>query len=85
MQIRAGMANDLTNEIVGRFKGPGTTGAHHVIRFTKKVQAQFITFQIMEDKSVLQINGINLNERPIIGKILFHFLLLSSPIIILFI
>ena len=72
LEIRAGAKNDLTNEIVGRFKGPGVTGQKHVIQFTKSVVAEFLTFQLKKKAAVLQINGIYLNEKPILGKDYFQ-------------
>ena len=68
LEVRAGTNNDNANEIVGRFAGPGATGAKHVVRFTKSVVADFLTFQIKKDHAVLQINGIYLNEMPVFGK-----------------
>ena len=68
LEIRAGMKNDLTNEVVGTFKGPGTTGAKHVVPFTKEVVAEYLTFQLKKKNAILQIQGIKLNEAPILGK-----------------
>ena len=68
LEVRAGTNNDNANEIVGRFAGPGATGAKHVVRFTKSVVADFLTFQIKKDDAVLQINGIYLNDIPELGK-----------------
>ena len=68
LEIRAGAKNDLTNEIVGRFKGPGVTGQKHVIQFTKSVVADILTFQLKKKNVALQINGIYLNEKPVLGK-----------------
>ena len=70
LEIRAGTKNDLTNEIVGRFKGPGVTGQKHVVQFTKSVVADFLMFQLKGTNVVLQINGIYLNEQPALGKYL---------------
>ena len=68
LEIRAGMKNDLTNEIVGTFEGPGATGAQYVIQLTKEVVAEYLTFQLKKENAVLQIQGIRLNEKPILGK-----------------
>ena len=68
LEVRAGTKNDNTNEIVGHFKGPGVTGGRHVVQFTKPVVANFLTFQIKKKNAVLQINGIYLNEMPVLGK-----------------
>ena len=68
LEIRAGAKNDLTNEIVGRFKGPGVTGQKHVIQFTKSVVADILTFQLKKKNVALQINGMYLNEKPVLGK-----------------
>ena len=62
------MKNDNTNEIVGHFKGPGVTGAKHVVQFTKPVVADFLTFQLKKKNAILQINGIYLNEIPALGE-----------------
>ena len=68
LEVRAGTKNDLTNEVVGTFKGPGVTGAEHVIQFTKPVMADILTFQLLGKNAILQINGIYLKETPGIGK-----------------
>ena len=59
------MKNDLTNEVVGTFKGPGETGAKYVIQLSKEVIAEYLTFQTKKNNAELQINGIKLNEKPI--------------------
>ena len=61
------MKNDLTNEVVGTFKGPGKTGAKHVVQFTKEVTAKYLSFQLKKKKAILQIKEIKLNEKPVIG------------------
>ena len=68
LEVRAGTKNDNTNEIVGTFAGPGFTGGRHVVQFTKPVVADFLTFQLKKKNAILQINGIFLNERPVLGK-----------------
>ena len=68
LEVRAGTKNDNTNEIVGTFAGPGVTGGRHVVRFTKPVVADFLTFQLKKQPAILQINGIYLNEMPAFGK-----------------
>ena len=62
LEIRAGTKNDLTNEVVGTFAGPGVTGQKHTIQFTKWVFADVLTFQLKKENVALQINGIYLNE-----------------------
>ena len=64
LEVRAGMKNDLTNDVMGSFKGPGTTGGVHVVRFTKPILAEFMTFQLVKKSATLQINGIRLNQQP---------------------
>ena len=69
LEIRAGTKNDLTNEVVGTFAGPGATGQKHVVLFTKWVNADVLTFQLKKKNVALQINGIYLNEElTTIGK-----------------
>ena len=68
-----GIKNDLTNEIVGTFKGPGRTGIPDVIQFTKQVVAQYMSFQIKKKSALLQIQGIKFNEKPVLGKQSFVF------------
>ena len=68
LEVRAGTKNDLTNEVVGIFKGPGVTAAYHKIQFTKPVMADILTFQLLGNNAILQINGMYLNEGPAIGK-----------------
>ena len=76
LEIRAGMKNDLTNEIVGKFKGPGRDGAKHVILLREEVTALYISFQI-KVKEILQIRGIWLNEDETLGecKIICYYLI----------
>ena len=61
------MKNDLTNDVVGTFKGPGKTGAKHIVQFTKEVNAKYLSFQLKKKKAILQIKEIKLNEKPVIG------------------
>ena len=69
LEIRAGTKNDLTNEVVGTFAGPGATGQKHTVQFTKWVFADVLTFQLKKLNAPLQINGIYLNEeQTTIGK-----------------
>ena len=51
----------LTNEVVGRFKGPGVTGGEHKITFQRKVMAEYLTVQ-MEGKGILHVNKITIEE-----------------------
>ena len=73
LEVRAGTKNDNTNEIVGRFIGPGITGAKHVVRFINPVVANFLTFTLKKEDAVLQINGIYLNEESAQGKYTFFY------------
>ena len=69
LEIRAGTKDDLTNEVVGTFAGPGATGQKHTVQFTKWVYADVLTFQLKKDNIALQINGIYFNEEQTnIGK-----------------
>ena len=62
------MSDSLTtNDKLGWFEGPGTTGAQHVIRFDQSALVQFIKFQ-MKINEVLTIDGIRLNEEPPNGE-----------------
>ena len=66
LEIRAGLKNDLTNEVMGTFAGPGSTGGSHVVPFKKPVIADYITFQLKMNKVFLHVNGIRLNDKPAI-------------------
>ena len=68
LEIRAGMKNDLTNEVVGTFKGPGETDEQYTTRFDEGIVAEYLTFQLKKKKAVLQIQGIKLNDETISGK-----------------
>ena len=59
----------MTNEVVGTFKGPGTTGAKHLIQFTRDVIAEYLTFQLRKKNAILQIQEIKLNEAQSLGKL----------------
>ena len=72
LEVRAGMRNDLTNPIVGTFKGPGEEGKRYVIRSRLAILAEFITFQLNMEKAILTINGIKLNEEPILEGVVLH-------------
>jgi len=67
LEIRAGMNNDMTNDVVGTFKGPGKTGEQYTIRLQRAVVAEFLTFQIRGKQQYLQIEGIRLNEQSAIA------------------
>ena len=67
IQVRAGMANNINNPVVGTFKGPGKSKGVYVIRLTKAVRARYIVI-LMKGKGYLQVNGIRLNEKPVGGK-----------------
>ena len=65
LEIRAGMANNINNQVVGYFKGPGQTNKEYTIRLSKKVKARYISIQ-MKATGYLQINGIKLNLESIL-------------------
>ena len=65
LEVRAGLRNDLTNQIIGIFFGPGKRGYAYVIRSPSHILAEFISFQSKINKTSLQIEGIVLNEEPI--------------------
>ena len=64
LQLRGGNKSDLTNEVLGLFKGPGATGGVHVIRLKRPAIVEYLSFQLMMDAAVLQINGVRLNKEP---------------------
>ena len=68
LEIRAGMRNDLTNEIVGTFKGPGITGERYTIQLTRAVVAEYLTFQLKKKRAILHVQGIKLNKHLKQGK-----------------
>ena len=55
------MKNDLTNPVIGEFKGPGETGGVDIILLNETVTVQFLTFQL-RSQGTLQINGIKLGQ-----------------------
>ena len=67
LEIRAGMANNLKNQLVGRFKGPGQTNKEYTFRLSHAVKARYISI-LMRAKEYLQINGIKLNLHPILPR-----------------
>ena len=75
LEIRAGMNNDLTNEVVGFYKGPGKTGEQYTIRLKVPVVAEFLSFQLKGKQQYLQIEGIRLNEQPSLGEYKINFTL----------
>ena len=75
LEIRAGMNNDLTNEVVGFYEGPGKTGEQYTIRLKVPVVAEFLSFQLKGKKQYLQIEGIRLNEQPALGEYKLNFTL----------
>ena len=62
LEVRAGVSPGLTNEVVGRFAGPGFTGGVHLIKFDRVVMVQYLSFQIMGNGN-LQVNGIRVNQK----------------------
>ena len=66
LEIRAGMANNINNQVVGYFKGPGQTNKEYTIRLSKEVKARYISI-LMKATEHLQINGIKLNLEPILS------------------
>ena len=76
VQVRAGLTDSLTNNIVGTFKGPGTLSGRHIIQFASSVLVEYMTFQIIGEQEVLHINGIRLNEVDAMGMLrVFTYLL----------
>ena len=63
LEIRAGMKNDLTNDVIARFKGPGETGAQYGLPVTKVVVAEYMTFQLKKKSTYLMIQGIKINAK----------------------
>ena len=60
LEIRGGMKRlFLTNPVIGKFKGPGTTGGVHKIQVTPS-KVLYLSFQQTGNAHVLQINGIKL-------------------------
>ena len=72
LEIRAGMKNDLTNELVATFKGPGITGGIHEIEFKKSVIAEFLTLQLNKKSAILQVNGILLSRSKHLPTFTFY-------------
>jgi len=66
LEIRAGMTpvdagfrgKLVVNKKVGEFAGPGVTGETYTIEFDEEVTAQYITLQLTDPNSILQINEI---------------------------
>ena len=58
------MRQDLTNQRVGTFKGPGETGSVHVIKSESRLLAEFISFE-KAGTGRLMIEGLKLNQQPI--------------------
>ena len=65
LEVRAGLRNDLTNQILGRFDGPGKSGHAYVISTTTQLIAEFVSLQLRLKMGILQIQGLVLNEFPI--------------------
>ena len=80
LEIRAGMANNMNNQVVGFFKGPGQTNKEYTIRLSKEVKARYISIQ-MKATGYLQINGIKLNLESIKGNIKKPYIITFSPIL----
>ena len=59
LELRGGFLNDLTNPVIGLFKGPGETHGAHRIPQPKPVEVLFLSFQL-KTREYLQINGIRL-------------------------
>jgi len=66
LEIRAGMTpvdeefrgKLVVNKKVGEFAGPGVTRETYTIEFDEEVTAQYITLQLTDPNSILQINEI---------------------------
>ena len=67
LEIRAGMENNMNNQVVGYFHGPGETNKEYTIRLSKEVKARYISI-LMKTAEYLQINGIKLNLEPILSE-----------------
>ena len=61
LELRGGMKNHLLNAVIGRFRGPGRTKGVHKIQLQYPTKVQFLSFQLMMNAGVLQINGIKLS------------------------
>ena len=74
LEIRGGMSYDVTDPVLGEFKGPGTSKGVHLIPFEKPSEVLFLKFQLKLSDAHLQINGIQLQIGK--GKIYWscHFL-----------
>ena len=64
LEIRAGMRNDLTNQLLATFPGPGERGAKYEFNFHKPTSlAEYITLQIVQDqRTSLEINEIEITS-----------------------
>ena len=63
LELRGGMKNDLTNPVIGEFKGPGKTKGVHHITLEKPTKILYLTFQLKMNAAILQVNGIRLNTK----------------------
>ena len=75
LEVRGGMTNetnDVTNPVIGEFKGPGTTGGVHLIPLKKPSEILFLKFQLKSSNAVLQINGINVRYDRGKNRIFLH-------------
>ena len=53
---------DDLNEVCGFYEGPGETGGVDLIICDSPIRAKHITFQIMKDIGVLQVNEVWVNK-----------------------
>ena len=63
LEISGGMKNDLTNPVIGEFKGPGTTEGKHFIPLKGPTEVSYMTFQLKMRMGILQLNGIRFTEK----------------------
>merc|ERR1719319_1815438 len=52
------------NSVCGIYEGPGKTGSVEKIDFKKPILAKYITVQLKDKKSILQVNQLELVKDP---------------------
>ena len=78
MEVRGGLENGLTNNVIGWFEGPGITHGVHVVRCKGATVVMFVSFQVKMMDAYLHINGIRLNEQPALDHGMFCYLVISK-------
>ena len=76
VEVRAGMEglehgfrdNITINEICGTFEGPGEDGVEYTINCSLPIMANYITVQILDTYSILQINELRVITDPKVLK-----------------